>query len=346
MTTNAEIRVQVVEETVRILVHSEFRTAGTDDAIVVTPLSGAGGAGLQVPLPAPLRARERRWRPGVVRVGVVLHGVRRHLHERFFQRGPLGAQLMQHDVVLRGQLTELLAGGAVDLQHAAPRLDRDDARLVQHIAQPFLLRGAHAYVTARVLVDEVGHRGVGEQSALADDDQVFCGEGHFAHQMRGDEDRPAFRRERLHQIANPVNSLGVQTIDGFVEHQNLGITEQRGRDSEPLPHTERERLGLLLRHRAQADGVENLRDTALRDAIALRETEQIVVRAAAAVHGLGVEQRADVLQGFRQLAVVLAVDPHRSARRVVEIEHHPHRGGLARPVRAQKTRHHSRPDLA
>ncbi|MGY3679658.1 hypothetical protein ACVWXU_003281 [Streptomyces sp. TE33382] len=36
VTPNAQISVQVVEETVRILVHSAFRTAGTD-AIVVTP---------------------------------------------------------------------------------------------------------------------------------------------------------------------------------------------------------------------------------------------------------------------------------------------------------------------
>lgn len=195
-------------------------------------------------------------------------------------------------------------------------------------------------------MNEVRHRRVGEQPALADDDQVFRGERHFAHQMRGDEDRPAFRGERLHQIADPVNSLGVQTIDGFVEHQNLGIAEQRGRDSEPLAHTEGEGLGLLPRHRAQSDGVEDFGDAARRDAIALRETEQIVVGAAAAVHRLGFEQRTDVLQGFGQFAVVLAIDPHRSARRIVEIEHHPHRGGLARPVRAQKARHHSWSDPA
>ena len=39
-----------------------------------------------------------------------------------------------------------------------------------------------------------------------------------------------------------------------------------------------------------------------RDAVALRQTEQVVVRAAAAVHGLGVQQRADVLQRLLQLA--------------------------------------------
>lgn len=47
---------------------------------------------------------------------------------------------MQHDLVLRGQFAEPLTGDAVDLQHTASRLDGDDALLVQHIAQPFLLR--------------------------------------------------------------------------------------------------------------------------------------------------------------------------------------------------------------
>ncbi|GFN07196.1 hypothetical protein Smic_57520 [Streptomyces microflavus] len=152
VTANAQMSVQVVEETVRILVHSELRTAGTE-AIVVRPLVlGAGGAfdGLRrggarlVPAFAPARPGRPRCRRGfgLARsgVGVVLHGAGRHLHERFLQGGPLRAQFVQHDLVTGGQFAELLGGGPVDLQGPAVRLDGGEALLVEHVPQPLLLR--------------------------------------------------------------------------------------------------------------------------------------------------------------------------------------------------------------
>ena len=114
--------VQMVEETVRILVHSDWRTAGTA-AMVQAPL-------LRLVALAPLGARGRPVAaPSCVgAVRVVLHRTRRHLHERLLQRGTLRAQLVQHDPVLGGQFAQLLGRRAVDLQAPLPDLDRDESR--------------------------------------------------------------------------------------------------------------------------------------------------------------------------------------------------------------------------
>lgn len=90
-------------------------------------------------------------------MGVVLDRLGRHLHERLFQRGALGAQLVQYETVPGGQLTDLLGGGAVDLQRPVARLCDGVAALVEGVADLLLLRGAEPYETARVLMDEIGH---------------------------------------------------------------------------------------------------------------------------------------------------------------------------------------------
>ena len=74
----------------------------------------------------------------------------------------------------------------------------------------------------------------------------------------------------------------------------------------------------LRRDLAQADEVDQLVDAAPRDAVRLREREQVVVGRAAGVDGARLEQRADLVQRRRVVAVVLAVHGDRrrpSARR-------------------------------
>lgn len=248
--------------------------------------------------------------------------------------------------MLGGQFAEPLRTHAVDLQRSGGRnADGIDPFRVQDVLEAFLLRRAEPDVTARVLLDEIGHRRVGQQLSLPDHDQMLGGERHFAHEVGRNEDRPPFRRKTLHEIPDPENSFRVQAVDGFVEHQDLRVTEQRGGDAEPLPHTQGESLGLLLPHGRQPDEVEDLADPALRDAVGLREAQQVVVGAAAAVHRLGVQQCTDVLQWLRQVPVVLPVDPDRPAGRIVEVEHHAHGRGLPRPVGAEEAGHHPRSDL-
>jgi hypothetical protein len=58
--------------------------------------------------------------------------------------------------------------------------------------------------------------------------------------------------------------------------------------------------------------------------------------------GPRVEQDAELRHGGGGIGIVLAVDPHRPARRPVQPGDHPHRGGLPRPVRAEESGDHAR----
>ena len=45
--------------------------------------------------------------------------------------------------------------------------------------------------------------------------------------------------EAAQEVAEPADALGVEAVSGLVEDQQLGVSEQRGRQPEPLPHPER-----------------------------------------------------------------------------------------------------------
>ena len=96
-----------------------------------------------------------------------------------------------------------------------------------------------------------------------------------------------------------MDALGVEAVDRLVEEHRLRVAEERGGDAEPLAHAERELAGALARDVVEADEVDHLVDAALRDAVRLREREQVVVRRAAGVDGARLEQRADLVQRRR-----------------------------------------------
>ena len=57
-------------------------------------------------------------------------------------------------------------------------------------------------------------------------DEVLGGEGHLAHQVRRHEHGAALGGEVLQEVADPEDPLGVEPVDGLVEHHGLGITEE------------------------------------------------------------------------------------------------------------------------
>ena len=92
----------------------------------------------------------------------------------------------------------------------------------------------------------------------------------------------------------------------------------------------------LSRDVVQTDEVDQLVDAASRDAVRLREREQMVVRRTAGVDRARLEQRADLVQRRRMVAVVLAVHRHVAGGRRVEPEDQPHRRRLPGAVRAEE----------
>ena len=156
---------------------------------------------------------------------------------------------------------------------------------------------------------------------------------------RGDEDRAALGRQRLHQIADPEDALGVETVDRLVEEQHLRVAEQRGGDAEALPHAEREALGAPLGDVLQTDDAQHLVHPAGRDARTAGPAHSRWLRALPpAVHRLGVQQRAHLARCVRQLPVGVAADRHVARGGPVQAEDHPHGRGLARPVRTRGSR--------
>jgi hypothetical protein len=171
---------------------------------------------------------------------------------------------------------------------------------------------------------------------------VIRGVLHLRHQVAGHEHRAALGRQRLHQVADPQDALRVQPVDRLVEHEQRRVTEQRAGDAEPLAHAEREPLGALARHLGQADQLKHLAHPAPGQVVRLGQAEQVVVGGPAAVHRLGVDQRAHLAHRIRQLSVLLAADGDGAGVRVVQAENQPHGGGLAGAVRAEEARHRAR----
>jgi hypothetical protein len=112
-----------------------------------------------------------------------------------------------------------------------------------------------------------------------------------------------------------------------------------------MRHAERKALGALARDIGQPDELEHLAHPALGQIVRLGQAKQVVVGGPAAVHCLGVDQRAHLAHRIGQACVPLAVDLGRPGVRVVKAENQPHGGGLACAVRAEETGHVARLDV-
>ena len=211
-----------------------------------------------------------------------------------------------------------------------------DARARERVAQLGRAGRADANEILRGLAQELLDAQVGDQPAAPDHDQMLGGQRHLAHQVRGEEHRAALGGELLEQVADPLDPLGVEAVGRLVEDQDLRVGEQRRGDPEPLAHAERELPDALAGDLLQADAVDHLVDAPARDPVGLRQREQVVVGRSAGVDGARLEQRADLVQRRRVVAVALPVHGHRPGGRAVEPEDQPHRRRLPRPVRAEE----------
>ena len=108
-----------------------------------------------------------------------------------------------------------------------------------------------------------------------------------------------FARQVPGELAHPEHALGVEAVDRLVEDERGRVAEHGGGDTEPLAHAEREAADALAGDRLEAGQADDLVHAALRDAVGGGHGEQVVVGGAAGVHGLGVEQGADLGEGRR-----------------------------------------------
>ena len=206
------------------------------------------------------------------------------------------------------------------------------------------VRRRHDDAAARGVLDEVVHRGVGEDAALADDQQVIGDQLHLAHQVRGQQHRASLLGQFGDQGTDPLDAVEVEAVDGLVEDQHSRVGQQRRGDAQALAHPQRERAGGLVGHLGQADRCEHLVHASRPDADRGTEGEQVVAGAAAAVDGLGIEQRADLSHWGRRVDVRSAVDQRGAGSRPVQAEDHPHRRRLPGPVGTEEAGDDTRPD--
>jgi hypothetical protein len=78
----------------------------------------------------------------------------------------------------------------------------------------------------------------GEQMPMVDDDEAVGGEFHFAHEVAGEQHGASFGGEVAHEGAGPADAFGVETVEGLVEDEDVGVAEQCGGDAQALLHAE------------------------------------------------------------------------------------------------------------
>jgi hypothetical protein len=136
----------------------------------------------------------------------------------------------------------------------------------------------------------------------------------------------------------------VQAVDRLVEHQHRRVAEQRGGDAEPLLHAERETADPAPGHRLEPGQPQDRGDTLPGYPVGLRDRPQVRPGGPAGVQGGRVEQRADLAQRPDQPVVAAAADQGPAGGWRGQTENDPHRGGLARAVRAEEAGHPPRAD--
>jgi hypothetical protein len=166
----------------------------------------------------------------------------------------------------------------------------------------------------------------------------------LAHQMAGDEDHPPLGGQRPHEATDPDDAVRVEAVHRLVEEEYGRVAQQRAGDPQPLLHAQRVAARPALGRRGEPDLVEDLTDAPLRNAVAVREPEQVVAPAPAGVHRGGVQQRADLGQRGLQRPVRPPIDERLALVRSVQAQNDPHGGGLAGAVGTDEPGDLARPD--
>ena len=183
---------------------------------------------------------------------------------------------------------------------------------------------------------------VTNQPAGADDDEMVCGEGHLAHQVRGDEHRPALGGQALQQVPDPQHAFRVQSVDGLVEQDGRRISQQRAGDAESLAHAERKSAGPLAGDVREPDLIDHLPNAPAADSGGGGDRPQVVLRGATGVHRAGLQQGTDLGERCPVLGIRAAVHGDPAGGRRVQADDHAHRGGFPGAVGSQKTGDDSR----
>ena len=243
-----------------------------------------------------------------------------------------------------GELADASGRGGGQGEHATLRGLDGDPLGGQEVGEVGGLGGGDAHGVAGGRGDDVGHGTGAEDAAAANDDETIGCLGHLAHEVGGDEDDAPLGCQGAADLANPDDAFGVQTVDGLIEDEDVGVSQEGGGDAQTLPHPEAEPLDPLLGHRGESGHVQDLVHPVDGDAVGHGQLRQVGPGRLRSVQTLGVQQGADGAQRGVEVLVLLAGHGHGAGRRLVQAHDHAHGGGLACAVGAQEAGNGARLD--
>ena len=149
--------------------------------------------------------------------------------------------------------------------------------------------------------------------------------------------RTSVRTQRIPSASSPLSGSSKSSVRGSPSSaaaipSRCSMPSEKPRDA-------------LARDRRETDLVEHLGDPGAREPAGVGQPAQVGAGGPLAVHGLGVQQRADLAHRRRRIAIRAAADRHRPGGRAIQPEDEAQRGGLAGAVRAQEAVDHARNHL-
>ena len=119
-----------------------------------------------------------------------------------------------------------------------------------------------------------------------------------------------------HELPEPADAVGIETVGWFVQDQDCGVTEQCTCESEPLAHPEREPFDTAMPGVGEIDFFEHGVDPLRRQIGGGGQDAKVVSCPSTGMEGVGFEHRADAAKRLVKIGVSVAVD-RGAARRTV-----------------------------
>src|SRR5262249_17438734 len=109
---------------------------------------------------------------------------------------------------------------------------------------------------------QVAERGLQDDPALVDDDDLLAGAQHLREDMRGEHDR-TLRAHRADEGEHFTDLAGIEPVGGLIENEHLGIVNERLREADALPEALRKMSEQALRDAREPAGLDRPRDRVL-----------------------------------------------------------------------------------
>src|SRR5690606_37176921 len=192
---------------------------------------------------------------------------------------------------------------------------------------------------------------VGHDLPSRDHDHPAAQVLHDRHVVGAQHDRAALGGDAAQQLPHLVARLDVEAERGLVQHDYVGVGEQRHGDGELLLHPAGELRDHLIALRDEAQALEELAgappDLARRAAAVTAEVDEVLEDRQAPVEvAVPLQHGGDVPDGLEPLGPgVVTGDADAARAGVHEAACHLYRRGLARAVRAQEAQNLAAGDL-